>query len=146
MKKIVRVIIKGAPGYCTVDEAYKDKVTITSSSIAYEYIPETETEINPKRKWYYKTNSPLFAITFDKICKMMPEILYNDEILMATDLGPISFTVTYEDKTRDHTSYWCHGDNFYDLFKLIKQLVPDTEYVPAVLLTSDDYNDEDEGV
>ena len=68
MKKIIRVIIKGASGYCSVDEAYTDKVTITSSSIAYEYIPEIESEINPKRKWSYKTNNPLFAIVFDKIC------------------------------------------------------------------------------
>ena len=144
MKKIIRVIIKGASGYCSVDEAYTDKVTITSSSIAYEYIPEIESEMNPKRKWSYKTNNPLFAIAFDKICGMMPEILYNDEILMVTDIGPISFTVTYEDKTKEYTSYWCNGDNFYEVFKLIKQLVPDTEYVPAVLLTSDDYEDEEE--
>ena len=144
MKKIARVIIKGTSGYCPADEAYADKVTIASSSIAYEYIPEIESDINPKRKWSYKTNSPLFAIAFEKICEMMPEILYNDEILMATDLGSISFTVTYEDKTREYTSYWCGGDNFYELFKLIKQLVPDTEYVPAVLLTSDDYEDEEE--
>lgn len=144
MKKIVRIIIKGSSGYCPVYEAYTDKVTLTPSSIAYEYIPEIETEINPKRKWSYKTNSPLFAIAFEKISEMMPQIIYNHDILMATDLGPISFTVTYEDKTREYTSCWCSGDNFHDLFKLIKQLVPQTEYIPAVLLTSDDYSDEEE--
>ena len=142
MKKISKITIKGSSGYCSADEAYADKVTITSSSIAYEYTPEIESELNQKRKWSYKTNSPLFSIAFDKICAMMPEILCDREILMAIDLGSISFTVTYEDKTREYTSFYCSGNNFYELFKLIKQLVPDTEYVPAVLLTNDDYEEE----
>ncbi|MBQ8003902.1 MAG: hypothetical protein IJ299_02290 [Oscillospiraceae bacterium] len=138
MKEIIRVIIKGASGYCSVDEAYTDKVAITSSSIAYEYIPEIESEINPKRKWTYKTNSPLFAHVFEAICKMMPEVLFADNIAECTDVGMFDFTVTYEDKTKKNVCYWCMGEEFEDLFKLIKQLVPDTEYVPAVLLTSDD--------
>ena len=29
-------------------------------------------------------------------------------------------------------------------FQLIKEMVPKTEYVPAVLLTNDDYEDDDE--
>lgn len=50
MADIIRIMIKGASGSCCIDEAYNDKVTITSESISYEYVPSIETEINPKRK------------------------------------------------------------------------------------------------
>lgn len=142
MKRIVKITIKGSSGFCSVDEAYSDKLTITSTSIAYEYVPEVETELNQKRKWSYNTNSPIFALAFENIAKMMPEILFSREILMAVDLVTTDFSVTYEDRTKDCTTYCCPGDNFYDLFKLIKALVPETEYIPAVLLTSDDYEED----
>ena len=144
MKRIVKITIKGSSGYCPIDEAYKDKLTITSSSISYEYTPEIESEINQKRKWSYRTDSPIFATTFEKISSMMPPILYSDEILMAKDSGSIYFSVTYEDKTKDCRKYWCTGDNFFDLFKMIKNLVPAPEFIPAVLLTNDDYSEDKE--
>ena len=62
MADIIRIVIKGAWGYCCIDEAFNDKVTITSESISYEYVPAIETERNSKRKWSYKTTSPLFKI------------------------------------------------------------------------------------
>ena len=34
---IIKIVIKGASGYGPVDEAYEDKVTLTESSISYEY-------------------------------------------------------------------------------------------------------------
>lgn len=57
MIEISKIVIKGASEYCCADEAYSDKVTVTEESIAYEYHPMFETEINPSRKWSYKTNS-----------------------------------------------------------------------------------------
>ena len=36
---IIKIVIKGASGYGAVDEAYEDKVTLTESSISYEYKP-----------------------------------------------------------------------------------------------------------
>lgn len=38
MKYIVRIVIKGASGYCPADEAYNDKVTFTPGSISYEFL------------------------------------------------------------------------------------------------------------
>lgn len=45
MPDINRIVIKGSSGYCCVDEAFNDKVTITEDSISYEYIPYMESEI-----------------------------------------------------------------------------------------------------
>lgn len=39
MPEIERIVIKGASGYCCIDEAFNDKVTIMPELIAYEYAP-----------------------------------------------------------------------------------------------------------
>ena len=70
MAEITRIVIKGSSGCCCVDEAFNDKVTITEESISYEYVPYVESESNLKRKWSYKTNSPLFKKKFAEIAKM----------------------------------------------------------------------------
>ena len=100
--------------------------------------------MNSKRKWSYKTNSPVFALVFEAIAKTAPTVIFESVIPECTDVGMFDFTITYEDKSKKNVRYWCTGEEFEDLFKLIKQLVPQTEYVPAVLLTSDDYEDEEE--
>ena len=74
MTDIIRIVIKGSSGYCCYDEAYNDKVTITEDSISYEYIPVLESEVNQKRKWSYRTNSPLFKKTFGDIKALIPGI------------------------------------------------------------------------
>lgn len=58
----MKIVIKGTSGYCCIEKAYNDKITITPESIAYEHVPAVESEINPKRKWRYKTNSPIFKM------------------------------------------------------------------------------------
>lgn len=52
MPDVIRIIIKGASGYGPVDEAYEDKLVITSSSISYEYKPHpmSQSEMNTYRK------------------------------------------------------------------------------------------------
>lgn len=141
---ITKIVIKSCSGYGPVDEAYDDKIILTNSSISYEYIPIIESKMNSKRKWSYKTNSPVFVLVFEAIAKTAPTVIFESVIPECTDVGMFDFTITYEDKSKKNVRYWCTGEEFEDLFKLIKQLVPQTEYVPAVLLTSDDYEDEEE--
>ncbi|MBQ4529584.1 MAG: hypothetical protein IJA36_03075 [Lachnospiraceae bacterium] len=142
MADIIRIVIKGAWGYCCIDEAFNDKVTITSESISYEYVPAIETERNSKRKWSYKTNSPLFKIKYGEIVSMLSEIIERGIDVFCTDIGGIEFNITYSDKTKFKEIYWVPGDYFEDLFKIIKSMVPECEYTPAVLLTSEDYEEE----
>lgn len=42
MKEIVKITIKGCSGYGPVDMAYDDKLTLTPTSISYEYKPYLE--------------------------------------------------------------------------------------------------------
>ena len=143
MADIIRIVIKGSSGYCCFDEVFSDKVTITPKSISYEYVPCMETEVNPKRKWNYKTNSPIFRRKYDDIVGMIPEIIEKGVEEFWTDIGAIEFNITYSDKTKFKETYWVPGDYFKELFVAIKSLIPESEYTPAVLLTSEDYEDEE---
>ena len=144
MMDIIKIVIKGASGYCCSVEAYNDKVTISSDSIAYEYIPFLESEMNPKRKWSYKTDSPLFKVLYSSVAEMLPRYLEQDIEHFCTDLGGIEFIVTYSDKTKYKNIFWVPGNDFIDLFRIIKQMIPSIEDTPAVLLTSDDFEDEED--
>ncbi len=112
--------------------------------IAYEYIPGIESEMNPKRKWSYKTNSPLFKIKYSEIVSMLSEIIERGIDVFCIDIGGIEFNITYSDKTKFKEIYWVPGDYFEELFKIIKSMVPECEYTPAVLLTSEDYEEEED--
>lgn len=141
MTSIARIVIKGSSGYFYCCESYEDKITITQDSIAYEYVPIMEVPTNPKRKWSYKTNSPIFKMRYDEISSMITGIMERDTEEMYLDVGTIEFIVTYSDKSKLKKIYVVPGDYFKDLFMKIKELVPDCEYTPAVLLTSEDYDE-----
>ena len=138
MKDIVKIVIKGTSGYCRIDEAYKDKVTITPESINYEYVPAVETEMNPKRKWSYKTNSSIFKMKYDTLVALMSGVTERGVDVFRTDIGGIEFVITYADKTKFDETFWVPSDYFESQFKVIKEMVPECEYTPAVLLTSED--------
>ncbi len=143
MADIIRIVIKGGSGYGPVDEAFSDKVTIDRVSIRYEYAPVVESEINIPRKWVYKTSSPIFQKLFREVAAAVEDILKWDEEAFVTDLGVTSFTVTYANKTKATRDFILPGDDFKECFAIIKQMVPGCEYVPAVLLTSEDYADDE---
>ena len=142
---IIKITIKGASGYGPVDEAYEDKITLTDSSISYEYKPHqmAQSETNVYRKWSYKTTSPVFKQIYKEVAATTPYYLYNDEILFATDIGSTQIIATFEDKHKESVNYFCPSEFFRDYFKLIKKLVPETEYTPAVLLTEDDFEEDE---
>ena len=141
MADIVKIVIKGSSGYCRIEEAFNDKIIITSSSISYEYIPYMETEINPVRKWSYKTTSPIFKMKYDELVAKLSEIITSEILFCCTDIGDIEFNITYSDKTKWKNTFCIPGDFFDELFKLIRSMVPECEYTPAVLLTSKDVKD-----
>ena len=143
--KIIKIVIKGASGYGPVDAAYEDKVTLTPSSISYEYKPHplAQSETNVYKKWSYKTDNPAFSERFDAIAAKAPEYLHDDGELLALDIGPIELVVTLEDKHKESVYLFCPSEYFSDLFRLIKPLVPSFEDIPAVLLTHEDYETPD---
>ena len=138
MKKVVRITIKGSSGYGPYDAAYEDKVTIRSDTIRYEYIPKVQSSKNMPRKWSYRTTSPMFFELFQNAASAVEEILNRIDEDLAYDVGEISFSGQYSDKTRTHREFFLPSDDFKDCFMIIKHMVPSCEEVPEVLQTSDD--------
>ena len=135
MSEIIRVKITGASGYCCAEEAYEDTLVIEKNSIKYEYKPLVETRLNPVRKWNYKTTSPLFEKKYRDVVSLMPSVMdIDDEEVFCTDVGGFDFTVTYSDGSKWENSFFTGGETFADLFRCINQMVPSTEYTPAMLL------------
>ena len=142
MKEITRVTIKGFSGYCSYDDGYEDKLILTQESISYEYTPVVETDINPKRKWRYSTNSPFFASVFKNIACLIEELINSGLDGCCLDIGGIEFSLSYSDKTKLKKRYWLPADDFDHIFSIIKKLVPQAENIPTVLLTEQDFEEE----
>ena len=138
MKEIIKICIKGESGYGCIEDAYHDRLVIVPDGMNYEYLPAVESEINPKRKWKYTTNSPMYGKLYKKIAEMVTEIINAEITEKCTDIGGIEFQITYADKSKVKKVYWVSGDCFAELFELIKQIVPECEYTPAGLLRSVD--------
>ena len=131
-KEIIRVVIKGASGYGPVDLAFQDKVTITGDSIQYEYKPYIVSDTNQVRKWSYKTTNPAFRRKFDKLAKLIPGVMAADEEFVM-DVGAITFTITYSDKTKETREFFIPGGKFKKVFSVVREMVPRGEEAPAVI-------------
>lgn len=138
MKEIIKICIKGESGYGCIEEAYHDRLVIVPDGMIYEYLPAVESEINPKRKWKYTTNSPMYGELYKKIAEMVTVIINAEITEKCTDIGGIEFQITYADKSKVKKLYWVSGDYFAELFRLIKNIVPICESTPVILLASED--------
>ena len=136
--EIIKITLKGGSGYCALDEAYEDKLTLTATSISYEYKPQLESELNRARKWSYRTDSSAFGDTFTLVANLVSELLTEVDIESCCDGGMYDFTLTYADRTRKHVRYWSDGDRFAVCFRQIRQLIPKAEPIPVVLWTRED--------
>lgn len=136
---ITKIVIKSESGYCCVDDAYKDTLTITAESIAYLYNPYLESETNPARKWRYTTTSPAFRKLWEQLTETIPAVLSHDGEPWVMDIGDTTFIITYDDGSKVKRDYGLPGDTFQDTFRIVKQMVPGCEAVPEAIMTEEDY-------
>lgn len=138
MSRIAKIVIKGTSGFCFIEEAYKDKVTITSRSISYQYTPQIESENHRACKWRYQIDSESYQAYFEQICTRTIAITKQRAEIECLDIGSIEFIITYQDLTKEVFMYWLPADTFDALFRLIKDMLPRYEKIPNVLMTSSD--------
>lgn len=141
-KNVIKVEIRSTSGFCSYEDAYEDKIVITKESIKYTYNPMFISDINPVKKWSFKTNNEVFNVLFDRISKDVIDIIYRELDYMCEDIGAITFIVTYDDKSKDKRDFFVPGDEFKECFANIRVMVPKCENVLPVLLTEDDYEDD----
>ena len=144
--KTKKIVIKSTSGFCSVEYAYSDKLTITANSIAYEYKPylKSDNSFNVYRKWSYKTTNSTLGLAFEKIAVAVDEILSRDQEVMYCDCGTMNFIVTYEDGNKVVREFGVPADEFAECFKIIREIIPVSEEVPEAIRISEDCDDEDE--
>ena len=138
---IVKIVIKSTSGFCSVYEAYEDRITITPVSVEYEYKPACQNTENDCRKWLYKTTNKFFKELFNIIAVKTQEYLYSDMVLEACDAGTVTITAIFEDKHQETAEFAYDAEFFGDYFRLIKALVPTREDIPALLSADDDFEE-----
>ena len=81
---------------------------------------------------------------YDDLVGLLPEVLTREEIPFVTDIGATTFIATYADKSKGERTFFLPGDEFKDVFSIIKQMVPACEQVPYVIQTSEDFEDRED--
>lgn len=119
---IIKVNIKSSFGFVPLEDAYNDKLSIASNTISYEYVPAYITELNQTQKWSYKTNNPNFILSFNKITKMIGDIIHAEVIEHWCDIGEIEFIVTYEDNPKKKVSFLLPPDYFENALEWTERL------------------------
>ena len=117
-------------------------MTLTPYPISYEYKPDkaSRLETNIYRKWSYRTTSPIFSHIYSKVETKTPSILEGKSSL-SPDSSVAIITVTYKDGEKKTKAISPEEKEVEDSFRLIKKLVGKCEYIPAVLLTDEDYRE-----
>jgi len=138
MPTMERIVIKGESGFCNVDEAYTDVVTITPDWIRYQYEPREMSEHNLPTSWAYQPSGLGHRALFDEVAEMVAGILEKDDEEFVTDIGSTTFAVTYPNGTKKHRDFRLPSGDFSECFSLVKKMIPREEKVPRVLMTSDD--------
>ena len=117
-------------------------MTLTPYPISYEYKPDKASRLatNIYRKWSYRTTSPIFSYIYSKVEEMTPSVLKGEERL-SRDSSVSIITVTYKDGEKKTKPISPEDKRIGDYFRLIKKLVGKCEYIPAVLLTDEDYSE-----
>ena len=137
---IAKIMISGESGYVSVEEEYRDTLSITDHSIEYECNPYQPSYLNPIQRWSYATNSSNFKRLFNLALKSTREIFTRDPECPGTDMPVTRFHVTYYNNETIKKVYMADSDEFSECFSILKKMVPPCELVPWVLKTSEDYN------
>lgn len=142
---IKRIMIKGSSGYCEVNDAYEDEVVLTEDSVSYERRPHPESNpaLHQYRKWQYKSDSPAFVLAFREITEMTVQYLKIKDQIAICDIGETEITAVFEDGHKESNTFAVFSDFFEVYFHLIKRMIPACEETPFVLMTEEDYDEDD---
>ena len=113
---ITRSTIKSEPA----DRSYKDRLTITRSSVRYEnetYVPGVRTV--PK-KWTVSSDSPAFVKMFGNLCEEVQTLMQMEEGNAATQT---TFTIMNDNGEKEEKTL-CQADEVYTVcFTIVDQMV-----------------------
>ncbi len=141
MKHIKRITIKSGSGYCCIEDAFTDRLTVTEDSVRYEYMPYSA-EFADKWGWSYRTTCQEFASLFGELEKIVPVLLADEEECLICDAGMTELIVTYEDGTRAKREITHRPYGYDTLSDLLRRMIPMQNSAMHMILRG--YDEEEE--
>ena len=100
MKSIEQVTIQSVSGFCSVEDAYNDILTITPYGAHYECTPYDE-DSEEVIRWSYQSDSQRFEMYFQAAADIVLYLCKADPAeLLVLDAGTLTLSVYYSDSTR----------------------------------------------
>ena len=118
---ITRITIKSESGYSPADSAYKDRITITRSSIRYETTNPAFDD--PPIRWTITNHSAVFEKMFRNLCEEVEEIIALPEAPLSRDLGTTTFEIMDEDGSKRVKTLDEPDERYTICFTIIDQMV-----------------------
>ena len=113
---ITRITIKSEPA----DRAYKDRLTITRSSVRYEnetFVPG----VRPApRKWTVSSDSPAFSKMFGNLCEEVQTLMGMEE---GNSLTQTTFTIMHDDGNKEEKTLRQPDEVYTVCFTIVDQMV-----------------------
>lgn len=139
---VTRIVLLCQSGEGDEEElAFSDRLTITPHAITYHYKPECETTGNPVRRWRYETSSEIYTRVYEMILDKIKPVLEQEPGLFMPDFGRIDLCVDYSDRDNERYNFILPSKAYRELTELIRELVPETEFIPPALLHMEDFLD-----
>ena len=113
---ITRITIKSEPA----DRSYKDRLTITRSSVRYENEPFVPGGKAAPKKWTVSSDSPAFAKMFGNLCEEVQAILAMEEGNCATQT---TFTIMHDDGKKEERTLRQADEVYTVCFTIVDQMV-----------------------
>ncbi len=141
MKHIKRITLRSGSGYCCIEDAYTDRLTVTAGSVRYEYVPYSA-EFADKWGWSYRSTASTFRELFGELEKTVPGLLADDEECLICDGGMTELIVTYEDGTRAKKDITHRPTGYDTLIAILRRMIPlQNSAMPMILR---EYDEEEE--
>ena len=121
---ITRITIKSESAYGPIEKSYKDRLTITRSSVRYEYEPLKPTNRNQPQKWTATNPSAQFGSMFRNLCEEVQNIFDSVPYEYASgDHDITTFTIMYDNGEKEERRFSLPDETFTVCFTIVDQMV-----------------------
>lgn len=108
---------------------YKDELVVTPNSVSYDFIPNKETKINPKKSFHFETNDVLFNANAHVFGFIIAGELDEIDDLYVEGEGMTTFDIDFVDNSRFYKEIHASIQNFPLIMNQLKHFADPSQYM-----------------
>ena len=120
---ITRITIHSESAYGPVDRAYKDRLTVTRSSVRYEYEPLKATSSHQPEKWTVTSRDPRFEQMFRNLCGEVRQLMERADDYEGGNHDTTTFVLMYDNGEKEERTMSLPDETFTVCFTIVDQMV-----------------------